>query len=66
MLSAGIDTALAAVMAVRSQGVTVRVAAGSGGDRNFLDEAREYLAALGVQAAFLCLIVAHLECPDML
>jgi len=66
MFSCGMFSALAARIAVRRRGLPFRVAAAAlGGDGDFPDQAGEYLAALGIQRAFLCLIVAHFEWPDM-
>ena len=55
MFSCGMFSALAARIAVRSRGVAVRIAAALGGDSNFLDQASENLAALGIQRALLVL-----------
>ena len=41
-------------------------AAQARGNGDFFNQARENFAALGVLAAFLCLIFAHLECPAIL
>ena len=46
-------------------GIGVRVAAALGGNRDFLEQAGEYLAALGIQRALLVLDCGPFEWPDM-
>ena len=56
MFSAGMFCAFASAMIVRRRGIHVGIAAaGARRDRQFLDEAREDLAALGVERALLVL-----------
>ena len=45
--------------------IHVRIAAAASRNHDFLNEAREVFPRFASKAAFLCLMVAHLECPDI-
>jgi hypothetical protein len=61
MLSEGMLTRFGGQDGGAQAGIGVRIAAAAGGDHDFLDDARERFSALGVESAFLCLMVAHFE-----
>src|ERR1700722_19076304 len=65
MLSAGILTAFAAVTAVRRRGFISGSPPLRAGIMIFLIRRVNALPRLASVAAFLCLMVAHLECPDI-
>src|SRR6202035_3163954 len=65
MFSAGMLTALAAVMAVRSRGFMSGSPPCRAAIIISLMMRVKALPRLASRAAFLCLIVAHFECPDI-
>ena len=66
MLSLGTEFFFAFWMASYSVGLPAGIAAaGARGHLDVLDQLGEVLAAAGIDDAFLCLVVAHLEWPLM-
>src|SRR5271157_1140557 len=65
MFSAGIEPALAAVMAVRRRELDSGLPPERAAITISLISRVKILPRLASSAPFLCLIVAHLECPDM-